>query len=138
MYITYEEYKDFGGTLSKPAFDSVNYEATVKVDYYTNKRLTNDSEFTDNVKRCIFKLIGLMDTFNSYQKIVTDTDNPVITSQSNDGVSTTFGGYLGATSPQDLANIQKQLDKDIKDVIRTYLYKEVNQNGENLLYRGIS
>ena len=137
MYLTYEEYKGYGGTLDEPTFNSFNYEAQLKVDYYTDKRLVNDTVYTENVKRCVYKLIGLLNTFDGYTKVVTDINNPVISSQSNDGVSVSYGGYLGSTTPQDLTNVEKQLNNDIYNTIQQYLYGEHNSNGDILLYRGV-
>lgn len=137
MYITYEEYKEFGGTLDESTFNSLYYDAQIKIDYYTFNKLKNDNIFSVKIKLCIIKVISLLHTYNEYEKVVTDLNKPVISSQSNDGVSVSYGGYLGNTSPQDINNISKKLDKDIKNTIRQYLDGEVNQKGEVLLYRGV-
>lgn len=137
MYLLYEEYKGYGGTLDEPTFNSFNYESKLKIDYYTDRRLVNDIEYTEAVKRCVYKIIGLLKTFDDYKKVVTDINKPVISSHSNDGVSTTYGGYLGSTTPQDLTTIEEKLNKDIYSTIKQYLYQETNSNGDILLYRGV-
>lgn len=137
MYITFEEYQDYGGTLDEPTFNSIYYDVQIKIDYYTFNRLVNDTVFTEKVKRCIVKLISLLNIFNEYQKTITDLKHPVVASASNDGVSMSYGGYLGNTTPNDLNTVQEQLDKDILNTIKQYLYGEKNQAGEVLLYRGI-
>ena len=137
MYITYDEYKEYGGTLNESTFNSLYYDAQIKIDYYTFNRLKNDTKFSVKIKLCITKIISLLNTYNEYQKLVTDVNKPVISSQSNDGVSVSYGGYLGNTSPQDIDTISKKLDVDIKAVIQQYLDSEVNQTGQLLLYRGV-
>lgn len=137
MYITYLEYQAFGGDLTESAFNSTIYDVQMKIDYYTFGKLKKDTIINEQVKRCIVKLISLMNTFNEYNKIVTSTSTPVISSQSNDGVSVSYGGYLGNTSPNDLEAVSKKLDTDIRDTIKQYLAGEQNQAGEVLLYRGV-
>lgn len=137
MYLTYAEYKEYGGTVTEPAFNSLIYEAQVKVDYYTFNRLINDTVISEKIKHCIVKIIELLNTYDEYQKVVTDVNSPIISSQSNDGVSVSYGGYLGNTSPQDLEVVAKKLDADILTTIKQYLSNERNQNGEVLLYRGV-
>lgn len=137
MYITFEEYQNYEGTLDEPTFNSIYYDAQAKLDYHTFNRLAKDSEFTEKVKRCLARIISLINTFEEYRKAITDIKNPVIASASNDGVSMSYGGYLGNTTPNDLKNVEKQLDKDIQKAIKQYLYQEKNQQGEVLLYRGV-
>ena len=137
MYINYTEYKELGGTLTESAFNSLIYEAQVKLDYHTFNRLVNDTVISEKIKRCIVKIIELLNTYNEYQKVVTDVNSPIIASQSNDGVSVSYGGYLGNTSPQDLDVVAKKLDTDILTTIKQYLSNERNQKGEVLLYRGV-
>lgn len=137
MYLTYNEYKEYGGALSEPVFNSLSYEAKTKIDYYTFGRLKNDSVFSENVKRSMVKIIGLLNTYNEYRNAVTSMSNPIISSQSNDGVSTSYGGYFGNTSPQDMADIENKLNADIYNTIRLYLDGEKNQSRKTLLYRGV-
>ena len=137
MYLTYEDYKSYGGTLDKSAFDKFNYKAKVKIDYCTDNKLCNDSVFGEKIKRATAEIIDLLSTYAEYQNIVTNTKTPVVASQSNDGVSVSYGGYIGNTTPSDLQSASDKLDKDIIKVIRQYLAGETNQSGECLLYRGV-
>ena len=66
MYITYDEYKEYGGTLNEPTFNSLYYDAQIKIDYYTFNRLKNDTEFSVRLKLCIIKIISLLNTYNEY------------------------------------------------------------------------
>lgn len=137
MYLTYLEYTKYGGALSEAAFSELEFEARTRIDFYTFGRLKKDEVFTENVKRAVYKIIGLLDVFGKYQTIVTDVEHPIMASASNDGVSETFGGYLGNTSPQDVDTVSKKLDLDIADTIKLYLSDERNQAGQMLLYRGV-
>lgn len=137
MYITFTEYKDLGGTLTEPAFNSLVYDAQTKLDYNTFGRLKKDTSTSEAVKRCIVKILELLNTHSEYIKAVTDINSPVMSSQSNDGVSVSYGGYLGNTTPSDIDTITKKLDVDIKKVIQEYLVDEKNQAGQVLLYRGV-
>lgn len=137
MYLTYEDYKSYGGTLDKSAFDNFNYRAKVKIDYYTDNKLCNDTEFGEKIKRATAEIVDLLSTYAEYQKIVTNTENPVVSSQSNDGLSVSYGGYIGNTTTSDMQSVSDKLDKDIAKVIRQYLAGETNQSGECLLYRGV-
>lgn len=137
MYINYTEYKELGGTLTESAFNSLIYEAQVKLDYHTFNRLKRDNVVTEAVKCCLVKLLQLLNTYNEYVKLVSDVNNPIISSSSNDGVSISFGGYLGNTTPNDVSQLADKLDKDIKSTIQQYLQGEKNQKGQVLLYRGV-
>ena len=137
MYLSFDEYQGYGGTLDETTYNTLYYECKVRIDYYTFNRLQNDTEFTDQVKRCMFRLINLINQYNDYEKLVTNTSAPVVASQSNDGVSISFGGVIGHTSPNDLNAFKEKLDNDIKNCIKLYLYGERNQSGEVLLYRGV-
>ena len=89
------------------------------------------------MKRAVYKIIGLLDTFNKYKDIVTDVEHPIVASASNDGVSETYGGYLGSATPQDLDTASNKLASDIDNIITRYLDGEKNQAGTILLYRGV-
>ena len=69
MYLTYAEYKEYGGTVTESAFNSLIYEAQVKVDYYTFNRLVNDTVISEKIKRCMTKIIELLNI--SPEEIVT-------------------------------------------------------------------
>lgn len=137
MYLTYDEYKEYGGALDESTFNSLIFDAQIEIDYRTFYRLEDDTVIPIKVKMCVAKIIDLLNTFTKYKKVVTNVDAPVIESQSNDGVSVKYGGYLGNTNPTDIDNISKKLNTDITNVIKRYLTGEKNQSGEVLLYRGV-
>jgi len=113
MYLKYMEYLRMGGTLDKAAFTMYEAQAADHVDYHSFNRLHGVKKVPEKVKRCVFRLIGLL----------YDDDNAAeIKSQSRDGVSVA----LADTKP---------LDQQIIDVI--IMLSRVDIDGVPLLYRGV-
>ena len=66
MYLTYDEYSHMGGEeMSESAFEQLEFEARSQIDWWTFSRLKKDAErgieMPEAVKRCMFKLIELLD-----------------------------------------------------------------------------
>jgi hypothetical protein len=124
MYLTFEEYEDMGGTLDEATFGIYIIEAAATVDNYTYGRLKKDTAFSDSVKRCIFKIISLID------KREQAIDGKTVSSQSNDGVSISY----------NVVNAAQMIDntkQEILDAMKTFLFAERNEAGKLLLYRGL-
>lgn len=143
MYLTYNEYADYGGALDEAAFEMYEFEASSKIDYYTFDRLkkgdgfgSQSDEVKEAVKRCIYRLISLMQLRDESSVISGDTEGESstatagIASQSNDGVSISYN-VLSASEANK--NAQSEIDK----VIKIYLSSCRNSLGQKLLYRGI-
>lgn len=136
MYLTYDEYRDMGGsTLEETAFENIEFEARSVIDWWTFNRLQKEEKYPEAVRRCMFKLVSLIN--DKQNAMITDTqseDETVktagITSESNDGVSTSYN-VLSAKDVIDTAQ------KEIESVIRMYLTGVRNSLGHKLLYRGI-
>lgn len=79
MYLTYEEYKELGGTAEQPSFTSLELQARYKLDYWTFNRITEPDE---GVKLCMRLIIDILDEIQSN---IIDAS-----SFSNDGVSVTL------------------------------------------------
>lgn len=79
MYLTYEEYKELGGTADQPSFASLELQARYKLDYWTMNRITEPDE---RVKLCMCLII---DVLYEIQSNIIDAS-----SFSNDGVSVTL------------------------------------------------
>lgn len=135
MYITYDEYKMYGGsTLDEPTFQQLEFEARTVIDYWTFNRLQKETEYPEAVKRCMYKLISLLD--NKRKSLITDTvseDGGItagISSVSNDGVSTSYN----TLSAKDMIDT---VQKEMGNVIRTYLTNVRDSLGRKVLYRGV-
>ena len=136
MYLTYDEYLDMGGeTLEETAFQQLEFEARSQIDWWTFSRLQKEEQLPEAVKRCMYKLIELLD---KQQKVLmvdaVDEDGNVVAGlmahQSNDGVSATYNVITGNMA---VRTIQNQLNS----TIRMYLQGVRDSLGHKVLYRGI-
>lgn len=136
MYLTYDDYIQMGGEkLEETAFESLEFEARSQIDWWTFGRLQKMETLPEAVKRCMFKLIELID---KQQKVLmvdaVDEDGNVVAglmaSQSNDGVSSTYNVITGNMA---VRTIQSQLNS----TIRMYLQGVRDSLGRKVLYRGI-
>jgi hypothetical protein len=124
QYLTYNEYQELGGTLNETPFNVLELEAQKNVDKYTFGRLQNLKQQINEVKVCIFKLIGLIDTYNTYEN-----QNKSISSESTDGYSISYS--------QATENVSKAKINEIKAIIKTYLAECKLQDGTPYLYMGV-
>lgn len=124
QYLTYGEYSVLGGTLDETPFNILELEAQKNIDKYTFGRLQKLDEQIEEVKICIFKLIGLLETYNSYEN-----QNKSVSSENIDGYSVS---YLGATK-----NVSKSKINEIKGIINTYLAECKLEDGTPYLYCGV-
>lgn len=132
MYLTYAEYQTMGGTLDETAFNNFEFEASCLVDWYTFNRLKNETEYPETLKRCVFKLIEMVQAKNTSLSLGNDGSGGVsaIASQSNDGVSISYN-VMSASRLFDNAK------SEVKSIIQQYLSGVVNSLGHKLLYRGV-
>lgn len=137
MYLTYEEYQNMGGTLNSTTFDEMAFEAETIINLYTYNRLLKDTTFSNNVKRCTYALIKLVQMKSSINPNSIGGDSSgsssggaAITSQSNDGVSISYN----VLSASEIASTFK---KDAKDIVSSYLAYELNSLGHRLLFKGL-
>ena len=124
QYLTYEEYRSLGGTLDETPFNILELEAQKNVDKFTFGRLQKLDTQINEVKVCIYKLIGLIDTYASY-----DNQNKAISSENIDGYSVSYG--------QATENVSKAKQVEIKGIVRTYLAECKLEDGTPYLYCGV-
>lgn len=135
MYLTFDEYTSFGGTLSEPLFNRFEFKAECTIDWYTFDRLKGEETFSNNVKRLMYELIDLEVTNQQIYPTNTTSDGSseiasAITSQSNDGFSTSYNVLSASEIKEALATKQSEL-------VHRMLSNEVNSLGRKLLYRGL-
>lgn len=151
MYLTYEEYKSYGGTLDETTFNDYEYEASVWLDFYTSRRLVDEEEISERVKRCMNKLIQLAQLqanaliLGLQTMVITDEQGKQTTvqtpasiaSQSNDGVSVSYNTVSASETFKLLRGASTGLSGGnlITDTIEKYLYGEKNSKGELLICR---
>lgn len=142
-YLTYEEYENLeydntvGSTLSEAAFNDLEYEARMYINWVTFNRLKNETVIPAEVKECVYHIIKLIKTKMELLNHPVDSSNAqgIITAggiagMSNDGVSIT---YNTLTARELLKSNQKQ----IEDIVKSALQGVRNSLGHRLLYRGI-
>lgn len=111
-YLSYEEYKEFGGEIQETPYQLLEYRAEKKVDKYTSKRFRKINNYPNELKMCIYDLIPLM----------TDENNSNVVSESIGNYSITKKNKM-------------ELEKDIKYIICDYL-SNVSINHIPVLYIG--
>lgn len=144
MYLSYDEYTEYGGTLDETAFADLEYDAESTINWYTFNRLKRD-EWKDalkssELKRCVYQLIRYKQMEDELLAASTGSASygvgwkkePGITKESNDGVSTS---YNTLSSGELLAKFSGAKTKE--GVIEQYLNGVLNDLGHSLLYRGI-
>lgn len=139
MYLTYEEYTEYGGTLDETTFNDLAFEAGAQIDWYTFNRFQamDASALDERVKRCMYRLIQIVQANRAVNQTSgngNDADASAIQagvmSQSNDGVSISYN-ILAATE------IIKTSPETIKNCIQQYLSGVTDALGRKVLYRGI-
>lgn len=133
MYLTYEEYLTFGGSLTETEFDNLSFEAAIAINHATFNRLIMDTIIPEEVKKLVMVLISI--AHKKAEALIlghspSNAFSGYITTQSNDGVSTSYTGI----SPTDLYRL---CEKEISLTIQKYLYGVKNSLGRLVLYRGL-
>jgi len=57
MYITFDQYRELGGTLDQPKFVRREFEARKEIDLHTFDRLINIDPVPEELKMCALELI---------------------------------------------------------------------------------
>ena len=117
MFLTYEEYKEYGGGLDETAFKIYGYEAEKRVDTETHGRFETATD-KEPVKRCIARLTDIMEK--------SDVIKNKVTSWNNEGVS---------KSIKDVS--LDEYNAKITNIIRDYLANVVDETDTPLLYLGV-
>ena len=138
MYIKYDEYKSYGGTLDETTFNDFSFEASCIINYWTFNRLLNERDVQENVKRCMYKLISIAKQHADSLAIGEPSSSSdgstgtsaAIASQSNDGVSVSY-------NVQSASQIFESSKLEMEDIVRRYLAGVKNSLGQFVLYRGL-
>ena len=115
MLISYDEYKENGGSLNDAAFKVYSYEAERKLMSETHGRI---KKVTEPILRCFVRLTDILSKC--------DVAQDKVTSWGNDGVS---------QSVKDVSAEEYAVKADT--IIREYLSEEVDEKGVPLLYLGV-
>ena len=123
QYLTYEEDKDYGGTVSEKEFPLFEFRARKRIDRLTFSRVQDMAEVPEAVKLCMMSLIKV----DSKAGVEAQVDHPVVTSFNTDGYSESYGKALSA----------EDADASMSASIRSMLWGETNDKGVPLLYSGL-
>lgn len=122
-YLTYERYKELGGTLNTADFMLAEFKARKRVDLLTASRVQKMAEVPDAVALCVFALIGLESSIGTEAQI----SNPLVTSYNTDGYSESYGNIPTIAESDAIMN----------KTVRLYLSDEKDDTGTPLLFRGV-
>lgn len=120
-YLTYEEYKEIGGTLEEAAFKRNIDRACGIVDQHTQSRLYGKKEVSKMVKACVRDLVEYLANNATNGKAITSK------SQSAGGVSESES-YATKTTDESSA--------EMLNIVYDYLATEKDDCGTPLMYRG--
>lgn len=158
MYLDYETYKSFGGTLDETTFNKFEYEAETIVNWYTFNRLKDEKEedYPSELARCMERLIDYVklqadamllgkQTIEVTRVVGEGTDATTVTetiqtsayikSQSNDGVSISYNNVDASDLFAKLNALGKQ--NPLAQLVFRYLQGVRNSKGHKLTYRGL-
>jgi hypothetical protein len=124
MYLTYEEYRAYGGTMTEADFALAEFRARKRIDYLTDSRVAAMAEVPEAVKMAMMSIIRV----DGAVGVDAQAGAPLVASFSTDGYSENYGSAADQT-----ANAEKQLNAEL----RRLLYGEKDDNGVPLLYRGL-
>lgn len=127
QYLTYDEYRELGGTLGQTPFNLLEFEARRKIDIRTQNRLKDKENIPQEVKLCVYNLI---DTINNYvvsEKNISENGN--VASVSTDGYSESY-----VTSGQ-LKEVLASKESEIDTTIRNYLLGVIFED-QHIMFAG--
>lgn len=124
-YLTYDEYKTYGGTESETAFGNLEFRAQKRIDELTDCRVQNMAEVPEEVKRCIVSLMAIEAKYGAAAQL----DSPGVASFSTDGYSESYGSVT-----EQEAQARKAADREI----RAMLYGVTDDHNVPLLFRGLN
>ena len=126
-YLTYEEYKGLGGTLSKMPFNILEFEARKRIDNRTQNRIKYMANKPNEVKLCVNAMI------NTLVQYVVDSSkgiNKNVASESIDGYSVSF---ITGLQVQEAIKSKKS---ELEDIMQTYLGDIRTSDNIPVLYLG--
>ena len=124
MYLTYEEYTDWGGTLDESAFNLAEIKARSRIDALTMGRVARMASVPEQVKAAMMEIITVDGTYSASAQ----ASAPVVASFTTDGYSESYGSAESRT-----AAIEKQLT----DSILTLLDGVLDDEGTPLTFAGV-
>lgn len=124
MYLTFEEYQEWGGQQTESAYSRLEYKARMLIDEYTFGRLRTEETIPEAAKRLTFELVGMLGNMDTSAEGYAG----VVDSESNDGYSIKMASGTVLTAAESMIQMG--------NMIETYLANEKTAAGIPLLYCG--
>ena len=124
MYLTYDEYVAYGGTLDEVDFALAEFKARKRIDYLTDSRVEKMAQVPEAVKLAMASIIKA----DSAVGVDAQAGAPLVASFSTDGYSESYG-----SAAEQTANVERQLTAEVRQL----LYGVKDDDGVPLLYRGV-
>ena len=103
-YLSYEQYRAWGGTLEESAFELAEIGARARIDALTMGRAARMAEIPEQVRAAMMEIIRVDGSFGAGAQAAA----PVVAAFSTDGYSERYGSAEGRT-----AAIERQLTASI-------------------------
>ena len=124
MYLTYEEYRAFGGAMGEGDFALAELKARKRIDSMTQGRVARMAEVPAEVKAAMMEIIGVEQTFGA----AAQASAPVAASFSTDGYSESYGGVDARAAAAYRA---------LNRTVSALLYGVCDDSGTALAYAGV-
>ncbi len=124
MYLTYEQYVAFGGTLGESAFEPAEMKARKKIDAMTQRRVARMAEVPGEVRVAMMEIIGVDSAFGA----AAQASAPVVASFTTDGYSESYGGVSERASAAEAK---------LRGTVGELLYGVTDDEGVPLIYAGV-
>lgn len=111
QYLTYDEFRQLGGTLDIMPFNLLEFHAQKVLDIRSQRRLINVSKIPQEVKLCLNDMIKCISSYN--ETLTNGSKN--ISSESTDGYSVTYA------SSSEIQEIIKTKNGELEDIMFSYL-----------------
>ena len=126
QYLTYEEYRALGGTLTETPFNLLEFEARKCIDLRTQKRLVDIENIPEEVKLCDFHLINKIEKYAESMNSIGGN----VKSENTDGYSISYA------TASEISGIVNSKSVELDDIIMTDLFGLI-VNGEHVIFVGI-
>lgn len=122
QYLTYAEYQALGGSaIGEMPFNLLEFEARKQIDLNTQRRLIDEEIIPNEVKLCVYHLIGKIQLYQSDINRNIDSE--------------TVGSY-SVNYADNIKEIIKNKSSELQDIIMSDLYGVIIDN-EHILYLGV-
>ena len=127
MYLTYDEYLEYGGEMEEEAFAAAELRARKRIDWLTDGRvesLAAAGELPEAVKLAMMSAIRIDAAVGADAQ----AESPLVASFDTDGYSETYGDAAARTQA-----VERQLASELKRLLAGV----TDARGVPVLYRGV-